>query len=75
MDARITKVIADALGIDVSKVETASTLDDLKADPLDRLTIAIGLDEEYNLYVPENHIHTWDAIADIHKSVDQLRGE
>ena len=54
-DWRARKVIADHLGLDVEKVtDEASLIDDLGADSLDFVEIAIALEEEFDVELADD---------------------
>lgn len=65
-------LIADHLGFD-AVTDDQSLMDDLAMDSLDRVEIAITLEEEFGIEIDDETDH-WQAVGDVVKSVvEKLR--
>ena len=79
---KLKKIIAEVLNIDENTIELSSSfVDDLGADSLDLFEIITGIEEEFELEIPQEvaeNIHTVnDAVEEIKKATDArqcLRG-
>ena len=47
-------------------------LDDLGFDNLDRQTLAVTLDEHFDIYLPDDALAGWERVADVVASVEAL---
>jgi acyl carrier protein len=57
LTARARNIVATHLGVDSTRVTAeANFRDDLGADSLDRVELAMGLEEEFNLMIPDSDI-------------------
>ena len=75
---KLKKIIAEVLNIDESTIELSSSfVDDLGADSLDLFEIITGIEEEFELEIPQEiaeNIHTvQDAVEEIKKATDSFR--
>lgn len=59
---RVKRVIADQLGIPVAEVHPEMSLDDLGADSLDNVEIVMGLEEEFELEIPQEQGEALDTV-------------
>ena len=65
IQARVTKVVIDNLGVDEDKVtETASFVDDLGADSLDTVELVMALEEEFGIEIPDEDAEKITNVAD-----------
>jgi len=66
-EARLRQLVAERLGINVTQIRTeASLVDDLGADEVDLLEIAVALEEEFGLIVPDavlGRVHTYGDLS------------
>lgn len=53
IEDRVIKVIANAIHVEPSKVSSDSTFAELGIDSLDGVYIVFGLEEEFNITIPE----------------------
>ena len=73
---QIKKMVADNLGVEESKItENASFKDDLGADSLDVFQIIMGIEEEFDIEIPneeaEKIVTVGDAVEQIKKAVSE----
>ena len=65
---RVKNIICDQLAVEAEKVtETASFIDDLGADSLDIVEIAMMFEEEYDIEIPDDAVDNITTVADIMK--------
>ena len=58
--------IADQLKIDVSEVKPdARLVEDLKADSLDLVELIMGLEQEYDMEIPDEVLPTLKTVQDV----------
>lgn len=71
---RVNEVIADQLGVDGEEISFGADLrDDLGADSLDMVELALAIEEEFDIAVPERESSTWKTVSDVHNSVSLAR--
>ena len=71
--ARFKKVAVDVLSVDPDKVVTeASFADDLDADSLDLVELVMGLEEEFNVEVPEEEL---EGVTTVGQAYDLVVGK
>lgn len=63
---RIKTVIADQLGVDESSITMDSAfIDDLGADSLDVVELIMGLENEFDLEIPDEEAETITTVGDV----------
>lgn len=68
---KIQTIIADVLNIDASEVTMESTfIDDLGADSLDIYQIVMGIEEEFDIEIPDAAAESIVTVAD---AVEQIK--
>ena len=75
VEARVTKIVVDQLGVDEEKVSAeVSFADDLGMDSLDTAELAMALEEDFGVEIPDEEaekiITVGDAITYINKHGD-----
>ena len=60
LDIRLKQVIADQLGVELSKVTPTTTLSDLGADSLDVVELVMAAEEEFNIEIPDATLEEHD---------------
>ncbi len=71
--ARFKKVAVDVLSVDPDKVvKEASFADDLDADSLDLVELIMGLEEEFNVEVPEEEL---EGVTTVGQAFDLVVGK
>ena len=73
---KLQNIIAEVLNIDASEITMESTfVDDLGADSLDILQIIMGIEEEFDIEIPneeaEKIVTVGDAVEQIKNAVNQ----
>lgn len=71
----LKSVIAEVLNVDEGEITESTTfVDDLGADSLDVFQIIMGLEEEYDIEIPneeaENIVTVGDAVEQIRKAIN-----
>ena len=67
---KLQKIIADVLNIDASKVTMESAfVDDLGADSLDVLQIVMGIEDEFDIKIPDEATERIVTVADAVKQI------
>lgn len=62
---KIQKIIADVLNIEPEKITMESAfVDDLNADSLDVLQIVMGIEDEFDIKIPDEAIEKIVTVAD-----------
>ncbi|MBQ2473313.1 MULTISPECIES: acyl carrier protein [Lachnospira] len=62
---KLQKIIADVLNVDVDKINLDTTfIDDLGADSLDVFQIIMGIEEEFDIEIPEDAAEQISTVAD-----------
>ena len=73
---RVRRVLVDHLGVTPEQVtEAASLIDDLGADSLDTLELAIGIEQEFGIELPDDRIERMKTPGDIVRIVDWDYGD
>ena len=63
---KLKKVIADVLNVDPEEITMESTfVDDLGADSLDVFQIIMGLEEEFDIEVPDEEAEKITTVGDV----------
>lgn len=69
------QIIADHLGLDLSEATPEATLcEDLGADSLDIIEIAMELEEVFKVIIPEEDYDTFIRVKDVTSYLDGLLG-
>ena len=67
---KLQKIIADVLNIDAPKVTMESAfVDDLGADSLDVLQIVMGIEDEFDIKIPDEATEKIVTVADAVKQI------
>jgi acyl carrier protein len=79
VEPRVRRVVADRLGVNVGDLATEVSLtDDLAADSLDLLEVALALEAEFGIMIPESTIdrlRTYGDLLDAVRMLSQRRRE
>jgi acyl carrier protein len=71
VEARVTEIIVQQLGVDAEKVTAeASFVDDLGADSLDVVELVMAFEEEFGVEIPEEAA---EKIATVKDAVEFLK--
>ena len=69
---RVKEIVAEQLGVEESQVVTeASFMDDLGADSLDIVEIAMALEEEFEVEISDADIDRIDTVKDFASFIGQ----
>ena len=69
---KLKKVIADVLNVDPDEIGMDSTfVDDLGADSLDVFQIIMGIEEEFDIEIPNEEA---EKIVSVGDAVEQIKG-
>lgn len=68
---KLQKIIADVLNVEEDKIKLETTfIDDLGADSLDVFQIIMGIEEEFDIEIPEDAAEKISTVAD---AVDAIK--
>lgn len=68
---KLQKIIADVLNIETDKITLESTfIDDLGADSLDVYQIIMGIEDEFDIQIPDDAAESITTVAD---AVEQIK--
>ncbi len=71
---RVKKVISNLLEIEEDKIKESSTfVEDLGADSLDTYELLQGLEEEFNITMPEDEAQNFKSVGDVIKFIDSQK--
>ncbi|MDD6102364.1 MAG: acyl carrier protein [Clostridiales bacterium] len=63
---KITGILSDQLGIDVSNVtEETSFQDDLRIDSLDLFEVVTALEDEFEIEIPQEELDSIKTVGDV----------
>lgn len=66
MNAKVTEIIVEHLGVDPEKVKAeASFLDDLGADSLDIVELVMAMEEEFGIEIPDTDAEGLKTVGDV----------
>ena len=66
VQSRVEKLIVEHLGVESEKVtREASFVDDLGADSLDVIELAMAVEEEFGIEVPDDEVNKIDTVGDL----------
>jgi acyl carrier protein len=69
---RVKKIVVEYLGVDDSKVtDDASFVDDLGADSLDAIELAMAFEDEFGCEIPEDAAEKIMTVRDIVDFIEQ----
>ena len=72
IEQRVKTVLVDALFIEVTEINLEDTLmEDLGADELDAINIALFLEDEFNIEIPDETIEQLKTVKDIISCVER----
>ena len=71
IEAKITSIISEQLGVEESKIVLQSHfVDDLDADSLDIVELVMALEEEFEISIPDDAA---EKISTVQSAVDYIR--
>ncbi len=70
---QVREIICKQLELDESDVTMETNIkDDLGADSLDLVDLAISLEDEFEMEVPDNAIEKFETVGDIVKFIEEM---
>ncbi len=69
---RVMKVIADTQRIPLDTIKPDSTFEELKIDSLDGINILFGLENEFNINIPDDSARGLRTVRDMAEGVEKL---
>lgn len=69
---RVIRVIAETQKIPVESVSIDKTFEELKIDSLDGINIVFGLENEFNISIPDENMGNLRSVRDAVEGVRQL---
>lgn len=75
IETDVRELIAEQLGVDVEQVtDEKNIVDDLDADSLDVVELVIGIEEQFDIEIPEDEAEKLVTVKDIVKYVTHRNG-
>jgi len=73
---RVKEIVVEQLGVSLEQVtETASFIDDLRADSLDTVELVMALEEEFDLEIPDEEAEKIKTVGDAIKYIENHKQE
>lgn len=70
VEARVTKIVAEQLGVNEAEVSKASSfVNDLGADSLDTVELVMALEEEFDCEIPDEEA---EKITTVQQAIDYI---
>lgn len=61
---KVCEIASDVLGVAAEDVTEETTFDTLDADSLDRLQLVTGMEDEFDLELPDDQLESINSVAD-----------
>jgi acyl carrier protein len=74
VEAAVKRIARELLGADPDKVTPETTWDDLKADSLDRVELAMAFEEEFGIELTDDDIETIHTVGEMIALIERKRG-
>ncbi len=66
LSEKVRKIVAEKLGVDITKVnENSSFIDDLGADSLDVVDLAMALEDEFGVKIEDDKLEKFVTVGDV----------
>ena len=73
LQERVRNLISDHLGVPIERVtDTASLIDDLGTDSLDRVELIMACEEEFGIEIPDDNLENVQTPADVIRLIERL---
>jgi acyl carrier protein len=69
---RVFKVVAEELAIPIERVSEGCRLEDLGADSLDMIHLALALEDEFNVAIGDDEARSFETVGDIIEYIDKF---
>jgi acyl carrier protein len=70
--SRVIRVIAETQHVPVDTVKPESTFEELKIDSLDGINIVFGIENEFDINVPDEAAKALRSVGDVARGVESL---
>ncbi len=71
---KVKKIIADKLGVESDKItENSSFIDDLGADSLDVVDLAMALEDEFGIKIEDDKLEKFVTVGDVVHYLDEKK--
>ncbi len=70
--SRVIRVIAETQRIPIDTIKPESTFEELKIDSLDGINIVFGIENEFNISIPDDAAKSLRSVADVASGVEKL---
>lgn len=74
MHQQVEKIITDHLGLKQPLATSDVLTDDLGADSLDIVEMAIAIESELGIRIPDDEFERWQTVRDVIDTVNQFTG-
>lgn len=64
IEHRVKSVISEHLGVSIDQIEDAKSLEELGADSLDNVELAMGFEEEFNIMISDANTERTKLVSD-----------
>ena len=72
IDEKVKQIVIEQLGVEEGEVTpSASFVDDLGADSLDRVELVMAFEEAFNLEIPDEDAEKIQSVRDAYNYIDQ----
>ena len=69
---KLQKIISEVLNVDAEEITMETTfVDDLGADSLDVFQILMGIEEEFDIEIPDDQVENIKTVGDIVKFIEE----
>ncbi len=73
---RVKEIVVEQLGVSADQVtDSASFIDDLRADSLDTVELVMALEEEFDLEIPDEVAEKIRTVGDAIKHIEEAKQE
>jgi acyl carrier protein len=70
---RVKKILSDHLGVELEKVtDTAVVTDDLHADSLDMVELAMSFEEEFDIDLPDDEAENAKTVGEVIRLIEKV---
>ena len=76
IEEKVKDIIVEQLGVNAEQVTTnASFIEDLGADSLDTVELAMAFEEEFGVEVPDEDAEKLQSVGDVIKYIEEKAGK
>ena len=70
--SRVIRIIAETQRIPAEGIKPESTFEELKIDSLDGINIVFGIENEFNISIPDDAAKSLRSVRDVAEGVEKL---